>query len=1371
LAFRKARFISLNQNDVNGMKDTNETIPPKDQPQVKPRKKGLSLVVKLLIAGLLLFMVVGFIAAIQITKFLTPFYEKAMSIDLDKLDKFDVTTVFYDRNNREIGRLFIEDRILLDHDEIPDRMREAVLAVEDKRFYDHPGIDAQGLFRAFYVNLRQGHTAEGGSTITQQLAKHLLGDFSKTLDRKAVEAFLALRVEKVKTKQEILDYYLNRIYFGKGYFGVGAAARGYFGKEAKDLSVAECAMLAGIVKSPNSASPRNNLQGATERRNSAIRRMANEGFITPEQAASSIKEPIKLVPAPPIGVQTYFMAMAVQELDSILGLGENDPLPQGLRVVTTQDLSLQISADKELEARLQTIEQQVKNGDKSDKATLQAAAVVLEAKSGAIRVIIGGKNFLESPYDRARMARRENGALLQPFLYALAFEKLGLHPASMVNASYLDPSTVDSSKQAGLGDPRKDLGKRFLTVQDALVLSNKASAARTGTVLGAKQVANWLQTAGVPRVSAKDPATIFDLQQLTLLEATALYQVFSQAGVYHSPYCIEKIFDEKDKITYEAKKESKKILDSVTAQQMALTLQSVVRDNNSATLGKNYSFPQSVAGMSGYSEGYRDAWFVGCSPSLAAGVWVGYDRSTPLGGKAVAAQTAVPLWADIMGSLLLKYPPDLTFPIPSSLAKVEVDRRTGIIRGLGFLSPSAGNVFVYLKQKQLLESQKAGDTPAARVQQPDNWSDWLSTLYSASGDAGILGESEDPPVASLDNDIPHVAEYRIPGLRGNILSAEGEAFATLENSDELVLSWPSPDIAPDADKAVAWMRSKLTLASQWLGTPIEFSEAELRSLYRFQRFHPLIVAERLISEQSAAFPASVLAFEGFSLQSVPRRVYPYQSMMSQTLGYMLRKQGRNKKKYVADEVIFDDYKGGGGLEQLFDSDLRGEEGKFVLATTPEGFTQATVVTKEPGAGHNVRTTINASLQRSAEKALATGFKDTSKENVKEGPVRSGAIVVVDVRNGDILALASYPNFDPNEFIPGLSPEKWAYLVKAPKNPLMNKTFAQQHPPGSVFKVLTAIAAVQAGKLDPAKALYCPGYFQIGNVTYNLPKEKGYFDFNAALARSVNTYFFDLGLKAGRDTLVQTGKDFGVGQSTGIILPGEMLGRMPDPEFVLKVHKRWMGGGDVTNTSIGQGDVLMTPLQMANVMAAVANGGTLYKSRLVRQVEKPNGEVTRYIPTEILHQITVDPVGLKTVQDALAGVVENGTGRRMRDRMLLGLKKEPERLAKLSQLKIGAKTGTAQSGKKLEKRSEKQIIWIAGYAPADKPEIAFVVMIEGDPDQDLHAGADAGPLAGIVLRDYFSPEVAKLAQALGAEEEKKVESKDEEKGREKDRDEE
>lgn len=1349
------------------MKDLKDSISEEeDEPKKKPRKKGLSLAVKVLVASLLLFMVVGFVAAIQITAFLRPFYEKAMSIDLGKLDKFDVTTVFYDRNNREIGRLFIEDRILLDHNEIPDRMRQAVLAVEDKRFYDHPGVDAQGLFRAVYVNLRSGKTSEGGSTITQQLAKHLLGDFSKTLDRKAVEAFLALRIEKVKSKDEILDYYLNRIYFGKGYFGVGAAARGYFGKEAKDLSVAECALLAGIVKSPNSASPRNNMPEAKKKRNSAIRRMANEGFITEEQALSSSNEEIKLAPAPPIGVQSYFMALAVQELDTILGLDENDPLPQGLRVITTQDLPMQKAAEKDLENRIGGIEKQLKS-DK-DKAVLQAAATVVEGKTGAIRVLIGGRNYLESPYDRARMARRENGALLQPFLYALAFEKLGLHPASMVNASYLDPLSLASKKQAGLGDPRVDLGKRFITVQDALVLSNKASAVRAGTELGAKQVAAWLQTAGVPKIGTTDPATVLDLPQLTLLEATALYQMLGQGGIYHQPYSVEKIIDDKDKVTYEAQKEGKKVLDSVTAQQMALTLQSVAKDPSAGTLGRDRVFPQAVAGMSGYSEGYRDAWFVGFSPSVGAGVWVGYDRSTPLGGKAVASQTAVPLWADIMGGVLQKYPTDLAFAVPPSLAKVEVDRRSGEIRGLGFLSPGAGNVFVYLKQKQLLESQKPGALPASRVRQPDDWADWLSTLYSgATGESFLSDEPEEPPTASLDNDIPHVAEYRIPGLRGNILSVEGEAFATMENADELVLSWPAPEIAPDADKAVSWMRAKLNLASQWLGEPVEFSEADLRSLYRFQRFHPIVVAERLTAEQSASFPASVLAFEGFSLQSVPRRIYPYQSTMSQTLGYLLRKQGRNKKKYVADEVIFDDYQGGSGLEQLFDSDLRGEEGKFTLATTPEGFTQATVVNREPGVGNNVRTTINASIQRSAEKALATGFKDGDKD----GPVRSGAIVVLDIRNGDVLALASYPNFDPNEFIPGLSPEEWNYLTKAEKNPMMNKAYRQQHPPGSVFKVVTSLAAVQAGKLDPNKELFCPGYFTVGNVTYTLPKEKGYFDYYSALARSVNTYFFDLGLKAGRDILVETGKNFGVGKLTGIILPGELAGRMPDPDFVLKTHKRWMGGGDVTNTSIGQGDVLMTPLQMANLMAAVANGGTLYKPRLVRQVEKPNGEVVRYIPTEILNQVTIDPAGLKIVQDALAGVVENGTGRRMRDRMLAGLKKEPERLAKLSAIKIAAKTGTAQAGKKLEKRAEKQIIWIAGYAPADNPEVAFVVMIEGDPDQDLHAGADAGPLAGIVLRDYFSPEAAKPAQAVGAEPEKKDQDRDKEKEKERDPDEE
>jgi membrane peptidoglycan carboxypeptidase len=404
------------------------------------------------------FLICSLIASIALYHFLKPYYLKAQTYDLSKLEDFDVTTVFYDRNGEEIGRLFVEDRILLKHDQIPDLMREAVIAVEDKRFYKHDGVDYFGLFRAFWANVKARATVQGGSTISQQLAKHLIGNFQKTLDRKLEEAFLAFRIEDYYSKDQILDNYLNRIYFGKGYFGIESAARGYFGKAARDLDLSECALLAGIIRAPSSRSPGNNLEKARFYRDAAIQKMRRLEFISEMEAAHALEKPISLVTTsterPVGGIRSYFMALAVKELAQTLRLEEDDEIPQGLRVQTTFDSNLQRDAEKETLKKLQELESEITlrqfSAGPLETGPLQAAALVADLESGAIRVLIGGRDFQASPFDRATMARRENGALLHPFLYALAFEKLDLHPASLVNASFLEAADTTNPEEDAL---------------------------------------------------------------------------------------------------------------------------------------------------------------------------------------------------------------------------------------------------------------------------------------------------------------------------------------------------------------------------------------------------------------------------------------------------------------------------------------------------------------------------------------------------------------------------------------------------------------------------------------------------------------------------------------------------------------------------------------------------------------------------------------------------------------------------------------------------------------------------------------------------------------------------------------------------------
>lgn len=1239
--------------------------------------------------------------------FLRPYYKKAELYDLAKLGDYDVTTVFYDIRSEEIGRVFHEDRTVLSHAQIPDLMRKAVIASEDKRFRLHHGIDVRGIFRAVVTNLRTLSRKQGGSTITQQLSKHLIGNFKKTFDRKILEAFLARRIEKSLTKDQILDFYLNRIYFGKGYFGVGASASGYFGKSADKLSISECALLAGIIKAPTSRSPRNDLEKARHWRNVAIDKMRAQNFISSAEATIAKSAQIDLAPVTTLsssagGVNSYFMAMAMKELEEVLAVQEETENPQGLRVHTTLDLELQKNAEAETSRKLREVEAKIPKpeGTNSIRGPLEAAALVADLKTGALRCVIGGHDFTKTPFNRATMARRENGALLQPFLYALAFEKLHLHPASMINASFLATTDGASPEEISLGNPSKDLNKRFLTIQDALVFANKASAIRVGLQVGVPTFVSWLSSAGVVRPSTEGVGTFTPVQPLTLLEVTSLYQLMGNGGVRIKPYTIEKVINMRDETIYTAGGGTRTpLIDPQVARQMTLTLRAPTLEGSASSLTREYGFPAPVAGMTGYSEGYRDSWFVGYTPTLVAGVWVGFDESTPIGNKQIATRTALPLWNDIMQKALQGDPAGVEFPIPTGVTKVEVNRRTGAVRGQGFFAPATGAIFVYLDRPQLntlvTEQQTAPDDAQRQV-----WSDWLSTMVNTS-DQDIPQSNEE---SDAQNVIPATAEYRIPALRGNILSADGQALATMSESQNLVLSWPALEVANEDEDVLLWVKKHMAMAEALFETPVPFMDSELRGQYHFQRFHPISVIENLTPAQVAKFKTSTLPTEGFSLQGIPRRSYPNDRLFSHGVGFLRRTQGRNQRQYQAAEVIYDDYAGAYGLEAVFDTALRGKDGQFMIVTTPEGFARKAAVTLANTAGNNVRTTIDSRIQAAAELSMAS--------------VRSGAIVILNVNTGDVIAMVSRPDFDPNSFIPALSPEQWKALVNAQKNPLLNRAYRERHPPGSTFKVITSIAAMQAGVFDPERIIHCPGYFKVGNVTFLLPKETQSISYNEALTRSYNTYFMDLGLRAGRTALISAAQSFGVGKVTGIELPDEAPGLMPDPAFVRLTHKRTMGPGDVANSSIGQGDVLVTPLQMANWMAAVANNGTLHKPRLVSQIEDNTGKVVTAFPSQILNQVTLPAGPLKNLKDALVSVVQDGTATS----------------AQVRGAQVAAKTGTAQVGSKTQPR---QIAWITGYVPADRPQYSFAVMIEGDFDQDLHGGSAGGPLVAQIFGTVYS----------------------------------
>lgn len=1230
------------------------------------------------------------------------YYRRAREYDLAKLGDFEVSTLFLDIHGDEIGRLFVENRVLLTHDQIPDLARHAVMAVEDKNFYKHHGIDFSGIARALVTNLRHGSTRQGGSTITQQLAKHLIGNFDRTFDRKMVEAFLALRIEHAYSKDQILDFYLNRIYFGKGFYGLGAAAKGYFGKDAHDLNIEEAALLAGIIKAPTSRSPRNNPKKAREWRNYSIQRMLAENYISSDDAKKAISTPLNLTQnigqTNPGGVRSYFMAYAAKELEDILGREDESSLPQGLRVYTTLDLTLQKSLETQCLEHMQMLDssQAAAGGER-----LQPAIIAMDVHTGAIRTLIGGRNFMASPFDRATMARRENGSILYPMIYSLAFEKLKLHPATMVNATFIDVNHPEAAEYS-LGDPNRDLTKRFLTIQDALAFENKACALRVLHQLDSKQVAKWMTDHGMAKTV--DPAQLeVGAPAISLLEACSFYQTLANAGQRESPHAIQMIKNSRDDVLYETKSSGKKVLDSVSAQQTVLTLKSALKDGWLRKLESDHRLISSIAAMEGYSDGYRDAWTVGFDPSNVIGVWVGNDQPVSIGGREFAAQSVVPLWGKTMKTVQMGAE-QKDFSVPNELVKVEIDRETGSLKGVGFMTPAPGNIFVYVDKKQRAQ------IPREVSRKSEDPADWLSTMENLS----IYSNSNNTPLPEGNAlAAPQLIHYRIPGIRGRILAAEGQPLAMTVQSQSLALSWPAPEIAVEDKDVLAWVRSRLRTAKEVFQLSIRLSDEDILEQYHNFKFKPLVLVDNLADEEVAAFSRFHLEEQGFSLQGSPRRFYPNGSLFSHGVGFVKRSESAFQKKYQADQVICDAYNGAFGLEGLFDNEITGREGMVTILTNSKGYARTTTVDRQASQGMSVRTTIDPKLQAIVEAGLKTS-----------PDLRSGAMVVLDVESGDVVAMASVPDFNPNRFLPALSPQDWRSMTMTKKTPLLNRAYQQGHPPGSTFKVITSIAAMRAGVLDPRRVVHCPGYYQVGNITFNFPNETQDVSYRSALARSCNTYFMDLGLRTGKNYLVETAREFGIGQETGFILPNEQTGLMPDQKFVLAVHHRNMGLGDVANTSIGQGDVLVTPLQAANFMAAIANGGTLYRPRLVSQIEDSNGLVVKKYPVETIRKIDL-PSQIGLLKEAMTAVVDEGTAM----------------AAQIPGVTMAAKTGTAQVGTKLHPR---QIAWVDGFLPAENPKYSFAIMVEGDYDQDLHGGTTAGPIVAQIFARYYSKSVVASA---------------------------
>lgn len=592
----------------------------------------------------------------------------AMGFDLRKVSHMPATSVILDRNGVILQRFYEEHRLLVGSKYIPKQLKLAVVATEDKRFYNHVGFDPIATGRAIFNNITRSANISGASTITQQLARNSAGMFERTLDRKAKELALAVRIELAFSKDEILTFYLNRIFLGRHVYGVGAASEAYFGKRPHDLNLQECALLAGIISSPNAFSPWRNPEKARESRARALNRMAEQGLITAQQAKTANAEPLILRPLVDLPASHAVEAVG-EELRQIVGPAA--ALRGGLKVRTTIDLGLQRNAESELERWLAEVERMKgykhptraasnPNADADKTPYLQGAFVAIENASGGVLALVGGRSYEESPFNRATRARRQPGSALKPFVYAVAFRDLGMAAFTEIDKSPFD------LKKAEFGRTPVSAAPSYITAREALENSDNYAAMRTGLAIGPTPFSKIVGTATHTTIPPY-PSSFLGACEVTPVQLTAAFTTFPCLGSAPEPFLIQSIHNADGKEIYRRRPARRYIMSPQVAYQIHDVLKGVVDRGTASQLKRQLKLTGELAGKTGTTDDYRDAWFVGYSPTITASAWVGLDQPQTIITRGYASRLAVPLWGRIMRHALAASDADATIPVPRGL--------------------------------------------------------------------------------------------------------------------------------------------------------------------------------------------------------------------------------------------------------------------------------------------------------------------------------------------------------------------------------------------------------------------------------------------------------------------------------------------------------------------------------------------------------------------------------------------------------------------------------------------------------------------------------------------------------------------------------
>ncbi len=622
----------------------------------------------------------------------------------DEPGAFDVarTTRIYSADGKLLARLYLENRETIPISRISSDLVNGVVAVEDERFYSHKGVDFIGLGRAVVVNLTQGFGTEGASTITQQYVRNTILLDERTdisLARKAREAYLAMELEKRHTKQEILEMYLNAVYFGDGAYGAQAASRTYFAKPASELTLAQAALLAGLPQQPSRLDPYNNLEGAIKRRNEVLLNMQRNGYITQAEYEEAVAEKVKLkrAKAPSDGVYSapYFVAHVKKELQAKFSRAV--VFKGGLVVRTTLDTRLQKYAESAVRSSLPR------------KKDPEAALVSIDPRNGYVKALVGGRDFQKRKFNLATQGKRQPGSSFKTFALVTALDE-GMPPSFRIDSS--SPAYIRTKPKPWVVANSEGSGRGMISLASATQASVNTVFARVAWELGAKKIAKIAKKMGIVTPIPSYPSIALGTQNVSPYEMASAYGTLATGGIHHKPVVITSVTNSQGKTLYKFKKRGKRAISKSVAVAATNVLTGVVTGGT----GRRAQIGRPVAGKTGTSQDYRDVWFVGYTPQLVTAVWVGYPKERTIvvnGARAFGGTVAAPIWAKYMrkalkGQKVMRFPTAKSPRYTPSKFHIPVSRPPKVV-GLN-LSKAAGRLGGYSYTVEYAYSSKPEGT-------------------------------------------------------------------------------------------------------------------------------------------------------------------------------------------------------------------------------------------------------------------------------------------------------------------------------------------------------------------------------------------------------------------------------------------------------------------------------------------------------------------------------------------------------------------------------------------------------------------------------------------------------------------------------------